>query len=227
MTMRRVLSAFVAAAFWLACGLPTRDEFARGTAAADSGTDGPVIGAFDAGDAMVVADAGADAREAGSSFINLLKEPDFEDGTCGDASFYQGVGTYSTDAHTGHGACQVCRQKESFDGYTYNPYVVLANPTVGTRYIAHAWVKLGPNSFKDQLIGIAVRTHQNNPYVQVEQLSTEGVPLTATWTYLEISMVVSKPAETLDFLVYVVTAATAGERCFVIDDVAEGVDVSP
>lgn len=221
--MRRALFASLTTAFWLACALPSTDEFARGPTSSDSGSDAPVV--IDSGSDVnvVLIDSGTDATETGSTSANLLKEPDFEDGTCGDASFFQGNATFSSDAHSGHGACQVCRQKETFDGYTYNPYIVLANPTVGTRYIAHAWVKLGPNSFKDQVVGIQVRTHQSNPFVEVESLSTVGVPLTSTWTYLETSMVVTKPAEALDFLVYVSTAATAGERCFVIDDVFEGV----
>jgi hypothetical protein len=168
----------------------------------------------------------ADAGEAGPVFVNLLKNPDFESGSCADVGFYQGVGTDSTDAHAGHGACQVCRTEDTFDAFTFNPYIVLPNPKVGTRYVAHAWVKLGPNSFKDQYVGVAVRTHQNSPFEKIEQSEDKTVLLTSTWTYIEASLVVTQPAESLDFLVYSYTAATAGDRCFIVDDVAEGVAVS-
>jgi hypothetical protein len=213
-----------------ACALPSADEFAGGRAATDggssSGASSSASSGVDAapdpsalGDASTSLDADTSDARPQPIFENLVKNPDFESGSCVDVGFYQAVGTDSTDAHAGHGACQVCRSKVTFDAYTFNPYVVLPNPTVGTRYVAHAWVKLGPNSYKDQSVGIIVRTHQNNPYVLIEQSPDNPVPLTSTWTYLESSMVLTKPAESLDLVVYSSTAATAGERCFIFDDV--------
>lgn len=233
--MRRALCLSIGLAFG-ACALPSGDELSGGRAAGDGGssssssTSSSSGGLDAASDVSVIIDAGmgADASDAAPApiFENLVKNPDFESGSCVDVGFYQGVGTDSTDAHGGHGSCQVCRAKVTFDAYTYNPYVVLPNPTIGTRYVAHAWVKLGPNSFKDQSVGIIVRTHQNNPYALIEQSPDNTVPLTSTWTYLEASMLVTKPAESLDLVVYSYTAATAGDRCFIIDDVAEGAAVS-
>jgi hypothetical protein len=220
--MRRALCLSIGLAFG-ACALPSADEFARGTQDAGSSSSssssgapsetGP-IGSSDSGDDATL-DSGSDGGAA-----NFMKNPDFEDGTCGTAGFYQGAGGISSTAHGGMYGCQACRQDESTTFYTYNPYFVALNPSVGQTYYARAWVKLGQDSFEDQQVSLFVRSANNDPaFEEREIIQSPSVALGDTWQLLEMKLTLTKTAQEIDFFVGATTPATAGQRCFVVDDV--------
>lgn len=212
----------------VACGLPSVDDYARGTpdgggsSSGSSSSSGNSSSSSSSG-TVEPSDGGVDAASSdggGTPGPNILKNPDFEDGTCGDANFYRGQGGVTSTAHTGMFACQACRQDESTDIYTWNTPYVVESPAVGDTYRASAWVKRGADSFKDQKVAITIRTAQMTPFATIEQAASDEVALTDEWTRLETTLTVTKMAPVLDVYVGVTTQTTAGQRCFIVDDVS-------
>jgi hypothetical protein len=116
--------------------------------------------------------------------------------------------------------CQACRQDEGTTFYTYNPYFVALNPSVGQTYYARAWVKRGQDSFKDQQVSLFVRAANNDPAFEERQIvQSPAVTLGDDWQLLEMKLTLTKTAQEIDFFVGATTLATAGQRCFIVDDV--------
>lgn len=222
--MRRALWLFVGLAFG-ACTLPSADEFAKSApdrGASSSGATGSLeAGSLPTADGGEIAEASVQESGVDAGVVNLMANPGFEDGTCGPVNFYQGSGGGSADAHGGSHACQACRANEGTDFYTFNPFFVVMKPVVGATYHASAWVKRGAESFKDQTITISLRAANTEPTFQEQQVvGSLGVPLTDQWQPIEVKLTLSKDAQEIDFFVGASTLATAGQRCFLVDDVA-------
>lgn len=203
-----------------ACSLPSRDEFAGGQTSADSG-------ALDASDASVSPaadgsrDDGGDASSSNDAGVeNLLTaaEGGFEDGACDKFGGYNATTATSNDEHSGATSCMICRQ--GMGSYTLD-IDVAPKPKVGETYHASAWVKAGPSGALGQQMALRLRSHTDtNPYVDIQVETTPNVPLTDTWTLLEVNFVLTTAGgDAID--VYVAAEGGSGQpRCFLVDDLA-------
>ncbi|MFO0735475.1 MAG: hypothetical protein U0270_06335 [Labilithrix sp.] len=222
MSRRAILA--VPLALFVACELPSADEYSNG--APDGGAGSSASSGSPSNEAGLGprAEAGAEAAtEGGAAEAGVIFAADFEDGTCGPANFFQGEGGHSDEAHAGVSACQACRKNEATDFYTWNPYylVVKPGPVAGQTYHARAFIKRGQDSFKDQNAWLTIRVANDDPaFEAIEEIESNHVTLSDTWQLLEATLTVTKTGQELDVFVGAATPATAGQRCFVIDEVS-------
>ena len=235
--IRRRHAVFVAGALAVvaACSLPSATDFARSAATPDASVESGRPSTADASAPNKPTDAGSadaaqtigngtsdggDAGDAGA-IVDLLGDPQdsyFDNGSCGpDSGGYQATLSASTPAHSGAGACQVCRSATSAgDLYTLDTQL-LVQPRVGETYHASCWVRRPPGSTDTTPIGLTLRTH-NGDFNGIDQIESPEVMLSDVYQQLTLTLHVTQNTSTMDVYIGSVPPTNLSPACFLVDD---------
>jgi hypothetical protein len=170
-------------------------------------TDGPVIEGDGSG-------PNPDPEHVGP---NLLADNSFESG-CTWNAFQGTISTEVGTAHIGTKSCRVCTEPGTTDYFTGGDPFTFGPPVVGVTYRATAWVRTAPGANTPPGAVMQLRTSNPSPFASIESANTSvaGLPFTATWQKMVISLKVSLAAAKVDVFIGTNTAPGA---CFLIDDV--------
>lgn len=223
---KRALFVGMALAIVGACSLPSTDEFAK-PVGAEAGS--PV----DAHTPSTSLEAGADADSGphfetdddggDAGFVDLLQAADStydESDKCGnDSGSFQATLTPSTVAHSGSGACELCRTGSSQgNAYTMDIQIRNTHPRAGQQFMALAWVRRPPGDTDQTTISISLRTH-NGDFNAVDEADSPPVALTDDYQLIQTTLDVTQNTSNMDLFVSNDTTDGVKHPCFLLDDV--------
>jgi len=218
MALRRAAIAIVFACTLGACSFLTPLD---GFVSPPSAEGGVASGTIDGSTTSDGGSASADATKTDDATTsvpptNLHPNGDFETRGCDHWGAYQGTKQPADIGRTGAKSCRFC----ATDGWFFSgdDGSFLANPTPG-RYHLEGWMRQSPGRpAPGNGVSVLLRTtNVSNGWQELETSESAFVPLTQSWTKVEIELVVTKPAENLN----AVFAGQGGPNgaCFLLDDV--------